>query len=363
MEQNVVQRCTRMYMVLQEQSLAFIRAYYYACYCSFNTSSHYFLDSMHARLIHSRFDSQHSKHQHKTDSSTKIMFISNVLQAILLADDECRTVERTPPGNQLQPIPTQEQINSLSPSSYFQEKTLFSAQTMLRVFDKSIDSMTVSNLKKRPLKKRPIACVQGSSSSSSSSLQHQPCKSQRTRVVDNEYDSPDDLLRSFFPQDKQKTCCAPLIFNPLKVYDTNGYDMETVSAIRRNDVEKLRDMYENEGKNMNACNRNGETLLHLACRSCTIETVKFLVNEALVDVDGAKDGMGRTVLHDLLWRPTPNFDMLLVLLTSKRMSPELLLSQDARGHTPFKYARKEHLNEWVIFLRENRGLIEQRLTQ
>ena len=120
-------------MVLQEQSLVFIRAYYYACYCSFNTSSHYFLDStpcMHEFMIHSfenRFTANSNRiirtTNHQTDSSAKILFISNVLQAILVADDECRTVERTPPGNQLQPIPTQEQINSLSPSShYFQDR-------------------------------------------------------------------------------------------------------------------------------------------------------------------------------------------------------------------------------------------------
>jgi len=186
------------------------------------------------------------------------------------------------------------------------------------------------------------------------------CKSQRTCW--DKYFTPDDFLRSFFPEDKKRTR-GPIVFKSHKVYDTHGYDMETVSAIRRNDIEKLRYMYKNDGKNMNACNRNGETLLHLACRSCNIETVKFLVEEANVNVDSAVDGMGRTVLHDLLWRPTPNFEMLSYLLKSTNMSAELLLAEDVRGHTPFGYSRKEHSDQWLAFLRENQARIEQRMAR
>jgi hypothetical protein len=38
-------------------------------------------------------------------------------------------------------------------------------------------------------------------------------------------------------------------------------------------------------------------------------------------------------------------------------APEMLLSRDSRGHTPFDYERREHWPNWVIFLNENRQFI------
>ncbi len=36
---------------------------------------------------------------------------------------------------------------------------------------------------------------------------------------------------------------------------------------------------------------------------------------------------------------------------------ELLLAEDMRGHTPFDYARKEHWDAWVNFLKVNEDFI------
>lgn len=96
----------------------------------------------------------------------------------------------------------------------------------------------------------------------------------------------------------------------------------------------------------------------MACRKGDVDMVKFLINEAHVEVD-VHDDFGRTPFHDALWTKTPNFATMDVLLES--VSPLLLLMQDVRCHTPFHYARREHWNDWVVFLKERSRLIGERL--
>jgi len=138
--------------------------------------------------------------------------------------------------------------------------------------------------------------------------------------------------------------------------DLDNYDMESVRAIRANDIGTLRAILA-KGKSMNACNRNGETLLHLACRRGNMETVQFLVEEADVDVN-VQDDMGRHVLHDVCWRPKPDTAIMELLL--RVVDPELLLAEDARGHTCFDYCRKEHWEQWTNFLRDHSQTIKRR---
>jgi hypothetical protein len=40
----------------------------------------------------------------------------------------------------------------------------------------------------------------------------------------------------------------------------------------------------------------------------------------------------------------------------------MLLAEDVRGHTPFDYARKEHYEEWVDFLKEKEEELQRRIT-
>jgi ankyrin repeat protein len=138
--------------------------------------------------------------------------------------------------------------------------------------------------------------------------------------------------------------------------EMENYDNESVCAIRSNDITTLRALLE-EGKSFDACNRNGETLLHLACRRGNNETVNFLVHEAHVKVD-VEDNMGRTVLHDVCWRPKPNTEMMASLI--RVVSPELLLSEDGRGHSCFDYCRKHDWGEWVAFLSDCSHVIKRR---
>jgi hypothetical protein len=140
---------------------------------------------------------------------------------------------------------------------------------------------------------------------------------------------------------------------------TDSFDLEVVRAIRGEDMIKLRSMLD-EGKSFDASNSFGESLLHMACRRGCLEVVNFLVYEAQVKLD-VRDDFERTPLHDALWTSMPNFGVMDALL--KQIPPEMLLNEDVRGHTPFHYARKEHWNDWVIFLQARNDFLLQRLDQ
>jgi len=192
------------------------------------------------------------------------------------------------------------------------------------------------------------------------------------------YNDPVSFLRSIIcapdEMEQQQQPSPPRIWHNANRYDMEGYDMKTVTAIRNNDIQTLRDISIARRKGnlkkknlMNVCNISGETLLHLACRRCDLATVQFLVEEAAAAADDSSscsctssvDETGRTVLHDLMWRclDTTNHTvaktvgpMLLVLCQTKiaRLS-DLFLARDARGHTPLDYARPEHLPHWLDF--------------
>jgi hypothetical protein len=169
-------------------------------------------------------------------------------------------------------------------------------------------------------------------------------------------ESPVHFLLSLFPKDTgQDQFPQPSTVDP---DDYEPWDMEAFQAISRNNISKLRELLA-DGKSFDACNLNGETLLHLACRRGDLNTVKFMLEEACVQPDVCDD-MGRTILHDLCWRPAPNLEIMATLI--RTISPYTLIAKDRRGHTPFDYARREHWGVWLSFLRENQCLIERRVT-
>lgn len=161
--------------------------------------------------------------------------------------------------------------------------------------------------------------------------------------------SPVELLRRFqFERDNSNKTSYPV--SPTFVKPTEkavaAYDATIVNAVRSANLDALRSAHK---ESLNACNQFGESLLHMACRRGNVEVVRYMVEEAKVNVH-VRDDYGRTILHDATWTARPNKDVMEVLL--KAVSPEMLLAQDVRGHTPFDYARKEHWAEWVTFLSE-----------
>lgn len=140
------------------------------------------------------------------------------------------------------------------------------------------------------------------------------------------------------------------------------YTMRLVRAVRSSDTKELRQIMLNndddrEDVSLEACNNQGESLLHLACRRSNVDTLRLLVLEAGVDVH-VRDDMGRSVLHDLFWRPEVAAEHLRLLLSV--MDPSFLLLEDSRGHTPLDYSRQENWKEWNAFFLQSKALLHKR---
>jgi Ankyrin repeats (many copies) len=133
----------------------------------------------------------------------------------------------------------------------------------------------------------------------------------------------------------------------------DSYTIEAVNTIRSNDISKMQALLD-KGQNFNACNRNGETLLHMVCRCCTVDIVKFLINVANVNIN-VVDSVGRNVLHDICWRHRLDVDMMMLFVNT--IDPYMFVMPDNRGHTCFDYCRKEHYTIWIDFLKLNASKI------
>ena len=192
---------------------------------------------------------------------------------------------------------------------------------------------------------------------------------------------PVDLLRSILHSSPSSSLSSPLLlssssktissdnkkkkkkiilsFEKPSEEDLIAYDLETVKAVRSNNVELLRKLWSNgEGKSMNACNQFGESVLHMACRRGYTKIVDFLLTEVKVRTDRCDD-FGRNPFHDALWTPIPNFDVVSLLI--EYADPLLMLSEDVRGNTPFAYARQDHTDQWIIFLEKSKVSILNRI--
>jgi ankyrin repeat protein len=165
-------------------------------------------------------------------------------------------------------------------------------------------------------------------------------KKPRTEVI-----SPVSCLKSVFGK-AALVKLSPKSFVKPDEEDIAAYDMEAVRAVRSCNVEKLKQMFA-EGKNINACNQFGESLLHMACRRGDLQMVSFMVREAKVRVD-IRDDFGRNPFHDACWTSTPNLDVMDVLI--EVADPFMMLSEDVRGSSPFDYARREHFAKWVKYI-------------
>ena len=103
------------------------------------------------------------------------------------------------------------------------------------------------------------------------------------------------------------------------------------------------------GISLNACDINGETLMHKACRlGC------HQVLQVFIDL-GAElrvcDAQGRTLLHAACWGARPSFQTFRLLMLH---APELLFMEDCRGACPLEYVHKTHYDFWLDFLQDNK---------
>lgn len=151
-----------------------------------------------------------------------------------------------------------------------------------------------------------------------------------------------------------------------------SYSKDLLDAVRTSNVEELQRLYD-QGVCMNACNRFGESTLHIACRRADVETVRFLLDhsppvsrsasvtslDSLVssdqevtqssNVQHLLDDYGRSPLHDVCWRPDSGncFSLAFLFL---RLNPDLLRLQDFRGYTPLHYVQPDQQAQWCAFL-------------
>eukprot|EP00522_Entomoneis_paludosa_P006051 CAMPEP_0172439336 /NCGR_PEP_ID=MMETSP1065-20121228/360_1 /TAXON_ID=265537 /ORGANISM="Amphiprora paludosa, Strain CCMP125" /LENGTH=213 /DNA_ID=CAMNT_0013188007 /DNA_START=69 /DNA_END=710 /DNA_ORIENTATION=- len=128
------------------------------------------------------------------------------------------------------------------------------------------------------------------------------------------------------------------------------YTLPVVNAIRSNNVATLQQMWQ-DGTCFEACNNQGESLLHLACRRSNLETIQFLVETAQVQIHVCDD-LGRSIFHDVCWRPTVATDIMAYLLPHLSNKTLLLIQPDARGHTPLDYSRPRDWVTWNTFWTE-----------
>lgn len=145
----------------------------------------------------------------------------------------------------------------------------------------------------------------------------------------------------------------PGFFQEVHENDLKAYDSDALNAIRTSDMETLREFLR-QGRPLKCSNQFGESLLHLACRKGLVQVVKFLLVEAGVPAN-VRDDMGRSPLHDAFWTPSPNFELVDVIL---QQCPDLLLICDKRGHPPLAYTRKDHWKVWNQYLQSRQHLLK-----
>ncbi len=140
-----------------------------------------------------------------------------------------------------------------------------------------------------------------------------------------------------------------------KVTETQieAYTTNILTAVRSENIDELKQLLE-EGHCMQACNKFGESILHLACRRGCKDVVRFLVEEARISVN-IRDDYGRTPLHDACWVVSPCFELAEILI---RQSPSLLLMRDKRGFMPLQYVKEESIALWGDFLKEKKSWIK-----
>jgi Ankyrin repeats (3 copies) len=141
-------------------------------------------------------------------------------------------------------------------------------------------------------------------------------------------------------------------FTPPTKEMMEAYQGDVVAAFRNNDMDAIEGMHATGRLTVNACNRFGESVLHIACRRGNARLVRFLIETVGLDVRTIRDDYHRTAMHDACWTNRSASDVMDVLL---EYAPEHLLLRDVRGYTPLDYVRTEDQGRWLRFLWERKA--------
>jgi hypothetical protein len=166
------------------------------------------------------------------------------------------------------------------------------------------------------------------------------------------FDTPQLLLEALLAERgystaKYNAADTSFRFQPTP-YDLASFHNYTLNIVQEDKGDaNLRCVLE-AGISPNACSRDGELLLHKACRLGKHQHVRlFLEFGADVRVCSA---VGRTVLHDACSSARPNFQTFALLIAK---DPSLVFMKDCRGLCPLEYIRKDHYVFWMEYLEVN----------
>lgn len=178
-----------------------------------------------------------------------------------------------------------------------------------------------------------------------SAAKRQRCGSSGGRVEDDV--SPQEYLQRILYERGYETELIPAtlqpFFRPPHDKQIEDYDMNLVGAVKRGDIETLRQLADT-GRRMDACNKHGESIVHISCRRGNVEILRFLLDHgARVDIC---DDLGRTPLHDACWAKDPVFECVTAIL---ERDLRLLRISDCRGASPLAYIKRDHWPAWRQF--------------
>jgi hypothetical protein len=117
-----------------------------------------------------------------------------------------------------------------------------------------------------------------------------------------------------------------------------------VKAVREGNVRLLKTLLD-AGLSPSPCNMYGESLMHLVCRRGDHSVLDALLQYGCTLQ--VSDDYGRTPLHDACWTPSPDFEIINLVLDE---DVRLLYIADARGATPLSYVSKENRPRWIDFI-------------
>lgn len=131
-------------------------------------------------------------------------------------------------------------------------------------------------------------------------------------------------------------------------HQISSYGIAFTNAVRSANHQKVKHFLFTHHLNPNACNKFGESVVHVVCRRGN-HSILALLLEAGCSVQICDD-FGRTPLHDACWTSQPNFELISMLLDK---DPWLLSLKDQRGTTPLGYVKYDsHCRLWIEYLKE-----------
>mmetsp|Transcript_17139 Transcript_17139/g.25366 ORF Transcript_17139/g.25366 Transcript_17139/m.25366 type:complete len:277 (+) Transcript_17139:96-926(+) len=153
------------------------------------------------------------------------------------------------------------------------------------------------------------------------------------------------LKKKGYPVSTTNTLDSKYSLKPTQA-QIDAYTLDMVNAVRNNDIEKVK-KFHTDGIMINASNKFGESIVHMAARVGAFEILEFMIEVNGPSTVGMSDDYGRTPLHDACWTSEPFFDIVSLLL---KHDSSILFLADRRGFTPLAYVKRNHWLKYIQFI-------------